>query len=246
VHRLVCLVALTAAACGTSGIEVRALPKEGPFDAVVIPGCPTTADGHLTRCQVLRAVFGAELWKKGWTRNLITSGGAAHTPYVEAEALALALAALGVPPEHIWLEPSALHTDENMWASWQVARALGFQRIAVASNREQAIWGCRMMMDFGGRCHAFGANLAELRPRLEADGPRLLAMTAPRVGEDPWIPLRARERARARETGIERPPSFILYPYIGFLRLNGDAWIPYAPPIAPKVNWADRIRQLRR
>src|SRR6185369_1401839 len=98
-------------------------PVRPPYDVVIIPGCPSEADGALSLCQLSRALWGALLWERGDTRAFITSGAAVHSPYVEAEALAAALAALGVPAEHIYLEPNALHTDENMYNSLQIARA---------------------------------------------------------------------------------------------------------------------------
>jgi hypothetical protein len=42
-------------------------------------------------------------------------------------------------------------------------------------------------------------------------------------------------------TGRHRPPSYLLYPYIGFLRLNGQRWIPVAPAHAVLETWAERL-----
>src|SRR6478736_10236582 len=119
--RLVALAVLANLGCNTDRLEMRGTPP-APFDAVVVPGCPSELDGSLSRCQMARAVWAARLWERGWARNFITSGSAVYTPFVEAEALAAALVALGVPPDRIWLEPNALHTDENMVYSLQIAR----------------------------------------------------------------------------------------------------------------------------
>src|SRR5438128_443276 len=95
------------------------------FDVIVVPGCPTEGEGRLGRCLIGRAAWAATLWERGQAARFITSGGAVHSPYVEAEALAEAMTALGVPAERIWLERQALHTDENMYFSLLLARALG-------------------------------------------------------------------------------------------------------------------------
>ncbi len=44
-----------------------------------------------------------------------------------------------------------------------------------------------------------------------------------------------RERAIARLSGRHRPPSYLLYPFLGWLRLNGERWIPWTPPGAPSL-----------
>src|SRR5262245_51352872 len=137
----VLLVAL--AGCGGARLELRGAPAR-PFDVVVIPGCPTEDDGTPSRCQLARALWGAELW----TRAFITSGAAVHTPWVEAETIAALMAAAGVPADRIFVETNALHTDENMFYSLHLARRLGFARVAVASNRAHARGGCMMMVDW--------------------------------------------------------------------------------------------------
>src|SRR3954467_14171611 len=84
------------------------LDRRAPFDVVIVPGCPSLDDGAMSPCQMSRAVWASILWKRGVASSFITSGSAVHSPYVEAEALAAGMVALGVPPERIWLEPNAL------------------------------------------------------------------------------------------------------------------------------------------
>ena len=163
-----------------------------------------------------------------------------HSRYVEADAIAAGMAALGVPAERIWLEPNALHTDENMYFSLQIARALGFSRVAVASQKGHAAWSCRMLEDWGQTsCGAFSVDLSAV----EALHP-LQRLHAVKTDATPrWIPLAERERAIARASGRRRPPSYLLYPFLGWLRLNGERWIPYGAPGAPSLTtWADRRR----
>jgi hypothetical protein len=235
------LLAVTLATIGCARFEVK--PSGATrLDAVIVPGCPSEADGSLSRCQMSRAVWAAILWRRGVATAFIASGAAVHTPYVEAEALAQAMATLGVPPQRIWLEPNALHTDENMYYSLQIARALGLRSLGVASQKGHAAWACQMLVDWGQRCAALSVDMEavlaeDARARLEP-----LRGTAARD----WRPLGERERALAERSGRRRPPSFLLYPYIGYLRLNGERWIPYAPSRPPLVTWSERQSYMMR
>ena len=73
------LLVLTSATAGCSKYIVNHLPAV-PFDAVVVPGCPSQDDGSPSYCQLGRAGHAALLWKGGWTRNFIVSGSDVHTP----------------------------------------------------------------------------------------------------------------------------------------------------------------------
>jgi hypothetical protein len=226
-------------ACGTANLELRGAPDQ-PFDVVIVPGCPSEDDGSLSRCQMSRALWAFRLWERGWARNFITSGAAVYTPYVEAEALAAALAALGVPPDRIWLEWNALHTDENMFYSLQIARAQQFRTVAVAADG--AVWDCRMLLDWGQTCRALTTDREWVRDRHRQIPDVLEKVRTPRV--EPFIPLRERERQIARRTGRHRPPSYMLYLGLGVMRLNGERWIPPGvPDRPPRMTWAERAAQ---
>ncbi|MDB4970368.1 MAG: hypothetical protein JWN44_6057 [Myxococcales bacterium] len=239
--RLIALLGLVLSGCAAH-YEVRAT-KGTHFDAVIVPGCPSEEDGSLSLCQMSRAVWASILWQRGVAGAFITSGGAVHSRYVEAEAIAAGMTALGVPAERIWIEPNALHTDENMYYSLQIARALGFRRLAVASQKGHAAWSCRMLEDWGQTaCGAFSVDYDAVRaagamPRLKA------------VRTEPartWITLVDRERVIAAATGRHRPPSFLLYPHLGWLRLNGERWTPYDVGPPRLTTWADRRRSAAR
>jgi hypothetical protein len=191
-----------------------------------------------------RAAWAAILWQRGVAGAFITSGAAVHSRFVEADAIAAGMVALGVPADRIWLERDALHTDENMYFSLRIARALGFRTVAVASQKGHAAWSCRMLEDWGlPSCGAFSVDadaVVALHP-LE----RLRSVKTDVV--DPWLPLVERERAIAARTGRHRPPSFVLYPMLGFLRLNGERWIPAPPARASQpTTWATRLKSAAR
>jgi hypothetical protein len=238
VARIVCLLAVFAiCGCGTSSFEMRGAP-ERPFDAVIIPGCPSEDDGSLSRCQMSRALWAARLWDLGWARHFITSGNAVYTPYVEAEALAAALAALGVPADRIFLETNALHTDENMYYSLQIARAQRFRTVAVAGDA--APWDCRMLTDWGQSCRAFSTDLDWVRKRHQ-QVLGVLERVRTQQRKD-FVSRLQRESEIAHRTGRHRPPSYLLYLQLGIMRINGERWLPPgAPQQAPNVTWAERL-----
>jgi hypothetical protein len=205
------------------------------FDAVIVPGCPSEDDGALSPCQMSRAVWASILWQRGVTGAFIVSGAAVHSRYVEAEALAAGMAALGVPADRIWLESNALHTDENMFYSLQIARALGWQRLAVASQKGHAAWGCQMLVDWGQPCSALSIDLGAVQ---SMNARSRLRWVRTRAAPD-YLPIDERERVLAVARGRRRPPSYLLYPYIGYLRLNGERWVP-SPPVrrSTATTWA--------
>lgn len=232
------------AGCGAR-YEVRT-PGPAAFDAAIVLGCPTLPDGHLSRCQVSRAVWAAELYRRGVVDRFITSGSAVHTPWVEAEALAAAMEALGVPADHIYLETEALHTDENIYNGLRLADSLGLRRVAVVSNKGHAAWACRMADDWKRPCSALSVDTDFLEAHQGEWRPRLAGLVVPRVPDGAFVPLDARERRRAQDLGRPRRlPSSLLYPYMGLLRLTGSAWIPLAPAEPPaRRTWAERRLEL--
>lgn len=219
-------LAVMSTSCAAAWV-VRA-PPPIPYDAVIVPGCPSEEDGSLTRCQLGRAGLAAILWRNGEVQDFIVSGGAVHSPYVEAVAIAQAMVVLGVPAARIVIEGNAFHTDENMYFSLQLARLLGAKRLAVASSEGHAAGGCRMLSDWGPEtCAALPMDEAALAAFLPPFLPRLQVVRAPRVPQ--WQEMEAREEVRSARTGQERPPSYLLYPLLSVLRCNGALWRPVAP-----------------
>ncbi len=85
-----------------------------------------------------RVLWSNYLIKQGIAKNVIYSGGAVYTPYVEAKIMALYGEALGIPKENIFVETQAQHSTENIYYSYQIAKKLGFEKIAVASDPFQS------------------------------------------------------------------------------------------------------------
>ena len=96
-----------------------------PYDAVIVPGVPFNGTSWDSTMK-LRVHWAVHLYKEGIARNIIFSGGAVYTPYVEAEIMSLYAQELGVPKEHCFIDPLAEHSTENIFYGWKKGRELGF------------------------------------------------------------------------------------------------------------------------
>ena len=115
----------------------QAASKEIPFDVVIVPGVPyqDTATHIVYKARVLWA---KHLYDSGYTKNIIFSGSAVYTPYIESRTMKLYAVALGVPSENIFTEEKAEHSTENVYYSWKMAKALGFKKVALATDPFQS------------------------------------------------------------------------------------------------------------
>ena len=110
---------------------------KAPYDVIIVPGYPyydTTPKFPLLAC---RMYWAKELFDKGITKNIIFSGGAIHTPYVEAKVMKIIADTMHIPTEHIFLEDLAPHSYQNVTYGAKLAHKLGFKKIAVATDPYQ-------------------------------------------------------------------------------------------------------------
>lgn len=107
------------------------------YDMVVIPGVPFE-DGKWSKIMRGRIYWSKYLYDKGVAKNIMYSGSAVYTPYIEAEIMAIYAEAIGIPKEHIFIETRAEHSTENIFYSYKKARKLGFKTVALASDPFQA------------------------------------------------------------------------------------------------------------
>ncbi len=114
----------------------RALENQ-PYDVIIVPGTPFNGIDWDTKMKG-RVIWGVYLLQKGIAKNVIFSGGAVYTPYVEAKVMALYAEAMGVPKEKIFIEDKAQHSTENIYYSYLMAKEMGFTKIAVASDPFQS------------------------------------------------------------------------------------------------------------
>ena len=108
-----------------------------PYDAIIVPGYPFKPNGKMNPMYKVRLYWAYHLYKRGKTKNIIVSGSAVHTPYVEAKVYALYLVELGINPDHIIIEDQAEHSLENIFYSMEIAKEHGFKKVAIASDKAQ-------------------------------------------------------------------------------------------------------------
>jgi uncharacterized SAM-binding protein YcdF (DUF218 family) len=114
------------------------------YDAGIVPGFPYYAEeARMYMFQRMRLFWAYHLYATGKTKNIIVSGGAVHSPYVEAEIFAIFLQKLGVDPRHIIIENRAEHSTENVFYSLELAHNHGFSKVAVATDPMQ-----HLMLEF--------------------------------------------------------------------------------------------------
>jgi uncharacterized SAM-binding protein YcdF (DUF218 family) len=111
--------------------------KEIPFDVIIVPGVPyqDTAMNVIYKARILWAKY---LYDSNFTKNIIFSGSAVYTPYYEATTMMMYADSLGLPTENLFAETQALHSTENIYYGWKMAKSLGFKKIALATDPFQS------------------------------------------------------------------------------------------------------------
>lgn len=109
-----------------------------PYDVIIVPGVPYQ-DPSLKMVLKARMLWAKFLFEKGFTKNIIFSGAAVYTPYIEGKMMKIYADSLGIPCENTFAEEEAEHSTENIFYSVKMARELGFKRIALATDPYQAI-----------------------------------------------------------------------------------------------------------
>ena len=107
------------------------------YDAIIVPGVPFQNGtwNNVMRARVLWSYF---LYEKGIARNIIYSGAAVYSPYCEAKIMGLYARQLGIPKEHIFYDTLALHSTENVYYAYELARNNKFKSIALATDPFQS------------------------------------------------------------------------------------------------------------
>lgn len=130
------ILLLTAYSCTYTSKTQKRLYRQienQQFDAIIVPGIPFE-NNQWARIMKGRVYWSKYLYDKGIAKNIIYSGAAVYSPYYEGKIMALYAEALGIPKEHIYSEIKAEHSTENIYYSFKLAKKLGFNRIALASD----------------------------------------------------------------------------------------------------------------
>ena len=125
-------------ACASPVKSFKKAQSKAPFDVIIVPGIPFQNQDWGSNIMKSRVLWSFFLYSKGMASNIIYSGSAVYTPWIEGKIMALYARALGVQAQHIFSETRAEHSTENLIYSLRMAKDLGFKTIAVATDPVQS------------------------------------------------------------------------------------------------------------
>jgi uncharacterized SAM-binding protein YcdF (DUF218 family) len=114
--------------------------KSGPYDVIIVPGIPYDEEKGAGMIMKARIAWANYLVSKGIAKNVIFSGSAVYSPYIESRIMAIYAEELGIPAENIFCETQAEHSVENVVYSIRLAENLGFKKIAIATGPFQSMF----------------------------------------------------------------------------------------------------------
>ncbi len=139
----VLLLIVFICSCNVKKIAMRMTAEyltKAPYDVVIVPGIAYDTTKQQTNGFNARIIWAKTLYDRGITKNIIFSGAACYSPYVEGQTMKLIAEAMGVPAEHVFAETQAEHGKENVYYSYLMAQKLGFKKVALAADPYQAFF----------------------------------------------------------------------------------------------------------
>lgn len=134
---VICFLLLTMSSCFFFGPSPRKRLKHiesiKPIDVAIVPGLPLY-HGKWDTLLKSRMLWSQYLFKKGLVSNVLYSGNAVYTPWMEGPSMALFADQLGIPRKNIIIDTIAEHSTENLFYSYHQAKKLGYKTIAVATD----------------------------------------------------------------------------------------------------------------
>ena len=109
-----------------------------PFDVLVVPGTPYYQEG-MTETMLYRLLWAEHLYKNGFAKNIIFSGAAVYTPFVEGCIMKQYAMQLGIPENKIIVEPKAETSVDNIYYANLQARELELKDLLVATDTYQSL-----------------------------------------------------------------------------------------------------------
>jgi uncharacterized SAM-binding protein YcdF (DUF218 family) len=104
----------------------------GETCVVFILGFPGRRNGRPSRMQRLRVEAGTRAMKEFHCTRMVISGGAPHSPYIEAKTMGALAVAQGIPFDRLVLEKRARNTWENV--KYSLSSLRGFDKVVVVSD----------------------------------------------------------------------------------------------------------------
>lgn len=144
-QRVLFLISLLIFICGCNVKKIATRMystyiSQAPYDVVIVPGIAYDTLKQQTNGFNARVIWAKKLYDKGITKNIIFSGAACYSPYVEGKTMKMIAEAMGVPAANIFAEDKAEHGKENVYYGWLLAQKLGFKKVALAADPYQAFF----------------------------------------------------------------------------------------------------------
>lgn len=179
------IVGIILSGCAGTKFAEKAMKKNAinlPYDAVIVPGVPYE-DSRMSDIFKARILWAVMLYDSGYTKNIIFSGSAVGTPYLEGKVMKIIADSMGVSPLHTFAETKAEHSTENAYYGLKMAKALGFTKVALATDPFQT----KMLKKFlKKRCENM-LYLPVIFRKIDPTGKRIL--TIPAVNpQDAYVP----------------------------------------------------------
>tara|TARA_B110000438_G_scaffold289444_1_gene324025 strand:- start:806 stop:1492 length:687 start_codon:yes stop_codon:yes gene_type:complete len=116
------------------------------YDVIIVPGIPYEKP-VLNNVLEQRIIWSKYLFDKNITKNIIYSGNATYNPFYESKIMALYANKLGISDSNVFTELNARHSTENAYYSYKIAKELGFEKIAIATDPFQ----CKLLKKFASK-----------------------------------------------------------------------------------------------
>jgi hypothetical protein len=108
------------------------------YDVIIVPGIPYDPDSESTIMK-LRIAWAKYLYDNGYTKNIIFSGSSVYSPFIEGMAMKVIADSLGIPSDRTFAEVRAEHSTENVYYALKMAREMGFNTVALATDPFQSL-----------------------------------------------------------------------------------------------------------
>ncbi|HUN86354.1 MAG TPA: YdcF family protein [Terracidiphilus sp.] len=161
------VVALTAYAALVRHFARLSNTHLNRFDAIIVLGTPADSDGNPTPRELARVTEAVQEYERNVAPRIIFTGGAAHNQFVEAEVMARAAEAQGIPDSAIFKETESKNTIQNACFATRMMKAHGWRSAEVISS---AVHLPRASMIFTGMTIEFRAHAAPPLAQASADG----------------------------------------------------------------------------
>ena len=192
-------LALLMTHCSFSHYAKKSYEKaavEKPFDVIIVPGVPYEKE-NTTQVMKMRIYWAKLLYDSGFTKNIIFSGSAVYSPYVESIAMRIIADTLGIPAEHMFSETTAEHSTENVYYSWKMAKEMGFEKIALATDPFQS----RLLRSFTKKYCPGVKAIPVVFDRLQIDDGPLPVIDASSALQEDFVSIKKRESFWQRLSG---------------------------------------------